>query len=250
MRLIHSRGDSSISLIKKFVSDCELHDGLLKTKVRRKEERKNSKEIVNCIAEKENKSTGDVRGDKVESSASSSGRQLKRKEDEGPFQVCAGTFHQSWHEDSHCPGQQCSSIALNSLLYSTIKPIELWKPRDLDEVLHTGDRIHFNQLCYLGKSTGGTLKLALDELPKDLQCFNFQFFTEREILGGPIDKIVSSPNDDGFARLEDIFEKCQRERAIGLLLRTLDFTIACAQSYASCMVRNRFACQKFPRDGG
>ena len=76
-------------------SDCELHDGLLKKKVRRKEERKNSKEIVNFIAEKENKSTGDVRGDKVESSASSSGRELKRKEDEGPFQVFAGTFHKS-----------------------------------------------------------------------------------------------------------------------------------------------------------
>ena len=217
-------------------SDCELHDGLLKKKVRGKEQRNNTKEIVNFIAEKENKSTGDVLEDKVESSASSSGRELKRKEDEGPFQVCAGTFHQSWHEDFQCPGQQCSSIALNSLLYSTIKPIELWKPRDLDEVLLTGDRIHFNQLCYLGKSTGGTLKLALDELPKDLQCFNFQFFTEREILGGPIDKIVSSSNDDGFARLEDIFEKCQRERAIGLLLRILDFTIACAQSYASWYV--------------
>ena len=75
-------------------SDCELHDGLLKKKVRRKEGRNNSKEIVNFITEKENKSTGDVRGDKVESSASSSGRELKRK-DEGPFQVCAGTFHQS-----------------------------------------------------------------------------------------------------------------------------------------------------------
>ena len=66
--------------------------------MRRKEERKNLKEIVNFIAEKENKSSGDkVRGDKVESSASSSDRELKRKEDEGPFQVCAGTFHQSWH---------------------------------------------------------------------------------------------------------------------------------------------------------
>ena len=93
--------------------------------MRRKEGRNNSKEIVNFIAERENKSTGDVRGDKVESSASSSGRELKRKEDEGPFQVCAGTFHQSWHEDFQCPEQQCSSIALNSFLYSTIKPIEL-----------------------------------------------------------------------------------------------------------------------------
>ena len=104
-------------------SDCELHDGLLKKKVRRKEERNNSKEIVNFIAEKENKSAGDVRGDKVESSASSSGRELKRKEDESPFQVCAGTFHQSWHEDfQQCPGQQRSSLALHSLLYSTINP--------------------------------------------------------------------------------------------------------------------------------
>ena len=139
------------------------------------EVRNNSKEIVKFIAEKENRSTGDVRGDKVESSASSSSRELKRKEDEGPFQVCTGSFHQSWHEDFQCPGQQCSSIALTSLLYGTLKPIELWKPGDLDEVLLTGDRIHFNQLCFHGKSTGGALKLALDELPKDLQCFIFSF---------------------------------------------------------------------------
>ena len=33
-------------------------------------------------------------------------------------------------------------------------------------------------------------------------------FLQRKILGGPIDKIVSSPDDDGFARLEDIFENC------------------------------------------
>ena len=66
-------------------SDCELHDGQLKKKGRRKEERTNSKEIEKFVAEKENKSTGDVHGDKVESSASSSSRELKRKEDEGPF---------------------------------------------------------------------------------------------------------------------------------------------------------------------
>ena len=66
-------------------SDCELHDGQLKKKGRKKEERNNSKEIVKFIAEKMNKSTRDVRGDKVESSASSSNRELKRKEDEGPF---------------------------------------------------------------------------------------------------------------------------------------------------------------------
>ena len=52
--------------------DCELDDGQRKKKVRRKEERKNSKESVNFMVEKENKSARDVRGDKVESSASSS----------------------------------------------------------------------------------------------------------------------------------------------------------------------------------
>ena len=166
--------------------------------------------------------------------------------------MCTGSFHQSWHEDFQCPGQQCSSIALTSLLYGTIKPVEFWRPSDLDEVLLTGDRIHFNQLCYLGKPTGGPLKLALDELPKDLQCFDFQFFTEREILGGPIDKIVNSPDDDGFARLEDIFEKCQRERAIGLLLRILEFTIACAQSYATLYVIDshaRNSCEMVDENG-
>ena len=76
----------------------------------------------------------------------------------------------------------------------------------------------------------------LMNLPRTCRALIFSFCTEREILGAPIDKIVNSPDDDGSARLEDIFEKCQRERAIGLLLRMLDFTIACAQSYATWYV--------------
>lgn len=92
--------------------------------------------------------------------------------------------------------------------------------------------MHFNQLCYFKKSASGELKLALDELPKDLQCFRFQFFTEREILGGTIDKRDTNSDADDFDRLEDIFQKCQKEKATGLLLRILDYTIACAQSYS------------------
>ena len=97
-------------------SDCELDDGQRKKKVRRKEERKNSKESVSFMVEKEKKSAGDVRGDKVESSASSS----------CGFQVCTGSFHQSWHEDFQCPGQQCSSIALTSAVwyYKTRRVLE------------------------------------------------------------------------------------------------------------------------------
>ena len=78
--------------------------------------------------------------------------------------------------------------------------------------------------------------LHLMNFPRTCRALIFSFCTEREILGAPIDKIVNSPDDDGFARLEDIFEKCQRERAIGLLLRMLDFTIACAKSYATWYV--------------
>ena len=150
--------------------------------------------------------------------------------------MCRGSFHQSWHEDFQCPGQQCSSITPTSLLYATVKPVESWKVSDLDQVLLTGDKVHFNQLCYIKKSPTGELKLALDELPKDLQCFRFQFFTQREILGGTIDKRDTKSDDDHFARLEDIFQKCQNEKAPGLLLRILDYTIACAQSYSKWYV--------------
>jgi len=71
-----------------------------------------------------------------------------------------------------------------------------------------------------------------------LQCFRFQFFTEREIVGGRIDERDTTSDDDDFARLEDIFEKCQKEKATGLLLRILDYTIACAPSYSTWHARN------------
>ena len=66
-----------------------------------------------------------------------------------------------------------------------------------------------------------------------MQCFHFQFFTERQIVGGTIDKRDTISDDDDFARLEDIFEKCQKEKATGLLLRILDYTITCAPSYST-----------------
>ena len=83
------------------------------------------------------------------------------------------------------------------------------------------------------KTISSLLKLALDELPNDLQCFRFQFFTEREIVGGTIDKRDTNAGGDDIARLEDIFQKCQTERAVGLLLRILEYTIACAQNYST-----------------
>ena len=115
--------------------------------------------------------------------------------------MCRGSFHQSWHEDFQCPGQQCSSIILTSLLYTTVKPVESWKVCDLDQVFFTGDKVHFNQLCFIKKSPSGGLKLALGELPKDLQCLHFKLFTEREILGGTIDERDTNSGDDDFASL-------------------------------------------------
>ena len=72
--------------------------------------------------------------------------------------------------------------------------------------------MHFNQLCFIEKFPSAGLKLALDELPKDLQCFRFKIFTEREILGGTIDKRDTNSDDDDFASLEDTFQKCDLTR--------------------------------------
>lgn len=179
-------------------------------------------ESINITFKKRLSCAGDDHGDDIEPSTtthSSHGSwSVNSKSDGDPFQVCRGSFHQSWHEDFQCPGQQCSSITLTALLYATVKPVESWKVSDLDQVLLTGDKVHFNQLCYLKKSASGDLKLALDELPKDLQCFRFQFLTEREILGGTIDIRDTNSDADDFDRLEDIFQKCQKEKATGLLL--------------------------------
>ena len=68
-------------------------------------------------------------------------------------------------------------------------------------------------------------------MPGFSSAISFQFFTEREILGGTIDKRDTNSDAEDFARLEDIFEKCEKDKATGLLLRILDYTIACAQSY-------------------
>ena len=110
-----------------------------------------------------------------------------------------------------------------------------WKSSDLDQVLLTGDKVHFNQLRYIGKPVNAELKLALDELPIGLQCSCFHFCTEREIQGGTIDKTDTNSDGDGYLRLEDMFEKCQKEKAVGLLLRVLEYTVACAHSYTTYM---------------
>ena len=39
-------------------------------------------------------------------------------------------------------------------------------------------------------------------------------FSEVEILGGPIVKIFSSPDDDGLARLEDILESVRENKLL------------------------------------
>jgi len=112
--------------------------------------------------------------------------------------------------------------------------VESWNVGDLHAVLLTGDKVHYNQLCYSRKSPSS-------ELSNDLQCFRFQFFTEREIVGGTSDKRDTNADDDDFARLKDNFQKCQKGRAVGLLLRILEYTIACAQNYSTWHVMDSHA---------
>lgn len=149
-----------------------------------------------------------------------------------PSMVCRGSFHQSEHEDFHYPGQQCSAIALTALLYTTVKPIDTWRGSDVDHVLIAGDTLHFLQLCHLGRSVNSNdSKLALDELPSNVQCFKFQFSFKTSITGGTIDKKEVMSADD-LAGLEEIFENCQECKAVGVVLRLLEYTIACAHSYS------------------
>ena len=94
-------------------------------------------ESVNIILEKRQSCAADDHGDDIDSSTAHSSRDSwsdNRKSDGDQFQVCRGSFHQSWHEDFQCPGQQCSSITLTSLLYTAVTPVESWKASDLDQI--------------------------------------------------------------------------------------------------------------------
>ena len=68
------------------------------------------KKSETLIIKKENKSAEDVRGDKVELSASSGHRfwEVKRKGDKGLFQVCTGSFHQSGMKTSSVLGSNAN----------------------------------------------------------------------------------------------------------------------------------------------
>lgn len=124
-------------------SDLETHFApQTKRKCKRKtpNEKPGSKlgESVNVILEKRQSYAGDDHGDDSDPSTTHSIRGSwsdNAKTDGDQLQLCRGSFHQSWHEDFQCPGQQCSSITLTSLLYTTVKPVESWKASDLDQVL-------------------------------------------------------------------------------------------------------------------
>ena len=102
--------------------------------------------------------------------------------------------------------------------------------------------MHFNQLCYLKKSASGDLKLALDELPKDLQCFRFQFLTEREILGGTIDKRDPNSDADDF---DTLISKRESHWSVVTNFR-LHYRL-CTKLFR--MVCDRFSRKKFERNG-
>ena len=57
-----------------------------------------------------------------------------------------------------------------------------------------------------------------------LDVFLFSIFY-RETVGATTDK-RNTNSDDDFARLEDIFQKCQKEKAIRLLLQISDYTVS------------------------
>lgn len=149
-----------------------------------------------------------------------------------PNLTCRGTFHQGWHDSFHYPGQQCSVIALVAIFYSDLIAVDTWKATNVDEVLLLGDKIHFNQLCYLKKNPKDDQKLTLDEVPNRVMMLNYTFSNaSKEIVAGTIKK--ESDLEKGFPTLEDAFRKCQSEKGTGIVLRVLDYCIGCVNGSSS-----------------
>lgn len=123
-------------------------------------------------------------------------------------------------------------IALVAIFYSTLIAVDTWKATNVDEVLLLGDKIHFNQLCYLKKNPKDDQKLTLDEVPNRVIMLNFTFSNDsKEIVAGTIKK--ESDLDNGFPTLEDAFRKCQSEKGTGIVLRVLDYCIGCVNGSSS-----------------
>lgn len=149
-----------------------------------------------------------------------------------PNLTCRGTFHQGWHDSFHYPGQQCSVIALVAIFYSNLIAVDTCKATNVDEVLLLGDKIHFNQLCYLKKNPKDDQKLTLDEVPNRVMMLNYTFSNaSKEIVAGTIKK--ESDLEKGFPTLEDAFRKCQSEKGTGIVLRVLDYCIGCVNGSSS-----------------
>ncbi len=142
-----------------------------------------------------------------------------------PTLVCSGSFHQGLHPSFHYPGQQCCAISLTALVYSTIKTVDSWTKDDLDSVLLLGDKLHFNQLCLLRKDPRGDQKLALDELPSKFIMRDYKFHCNlSEIVAGTI---FQRDSCDDFSAIEDAFEKCEEQNALGIVLRVLEYCVSC-----------------------
>ena len=142
-----------------------------------------------------------------------------------PTLICRGTFHQGSHNSFHYPGQQCSAIALSALLYSTLTTVDSWDASNVDEILLLGDKLHFHQLCHLGKNPNDDQKLTLDEVPNGVTMLNCTFSNEsKEVVAGTTKE---KGELDDFPTLEDAFRKCETENSVGIVLRILDYCVGC-----------------------
>ena len=79
-----------------------------------------------------------------------------------------GCIHQGLHffENS---GLQCTGICLESFRYSLHKPVNIWTPNDIDEVIYMGDR--FYNKCISGKPK----MLQINQLPNTFNTNGFDY---------------------------------------------------------------------------
>ena len=128
----------------------------------------------------------------------------------------------------HYPGQQCGAIALIALLYSTVHPVGGWRITDLDKILIVGDRLHFLQVCCLRFKVEGTQKLTVDELATSLLAFNYEFTLKTKVVAGTTSQSVI---ETGLLELQKVLEDCVKNNSVGVVLRFLDYCVACINNY-------------------
>ena len=120
---------------------------------------------------------------------------LNNDENLQPVKILQGSCHQGHPQFGRSAGKQCVMNSLASLMFSKIKPTNDWDINDMNLVLNTGNELY---QFLTRSSTMHDDYILISEIPRQLECFNKDYFFEfRESLYGLIYHENCLP-DSGF----------------------------------------------------